>query len=143
MVLTVWDFSIPTGFPHDTTTTNRYKPTTNAYGPIYSPDWAAGALDVLDPSTNEKYMLNIPLPNEEDRKKLKFFTPQRVDYPSLFWGDETTGLGFRKDPMNAGPTMMDSKGRVWFNIPTRLTLPDYCKAGSSNPFAKVLSHPGH
>jgi hypothetical protein len=141
VVLTVWDFSIPTGFPHDTTTTNRYKPTTNAYGPIYSPDWAAGALDVLDPVTNEKYLLNIPLPNEEDRKKLKFFTPQRVDYPSLFWGDETTGLGFRKDPMNAGPTMMDSKGRVWFNIPTRLTLPDYCKAGSSNPFAQFYPIP--
>jgi hypothetical protein len=136
VVLTIWDFSIPTGFPHDTTTTVRNKPSTNAYGPIYSPDWSSGALAALDPSTNEKYMLNVPLPNEEDRKKLKMFSDARVDFVSPFWGEETKGLGYRNDPMNPGPSMMDSKGRVWFNIPTRITLADYCKAGSSNPFAK-------
>ncbi|MGD0906156.1 MAG: hypothetical protein ABSA96_01135, partial [Candidatus Acidiferrales bacterium] len=136
VVLTVWDFSIPTGFPHDTTTTNRFHPTLNAYGPIYSPDWAAGALAVLDPTSNEKYMLNVPLPNEEDRKKLKMFSEPEVYYNSLFWGDETSTTGYRNDPMNAGPSMMDSKGRIWFNIPTRLTLADYCKAGSNNPYAK-------
>jgi len=136
VVLTVWDFSIPTGFPHDTTITVRNKPSTNSYGPIYSPDWASGALAALDPSTNEKYMLNIPLPNEEDRKKLKMFSDAKVEYPSPYWGEETSGLGYRNDPMNPGPSMMDNKGRVWFNIPTRVTLPEYCKAGSSNPFAK-------
>ena len=128
-----WDFSIPTGFPHDTTTTNKFRAHTNAYGPIYSPDWAAGAFAVLDPTTNEKYMLNVPLPNEEDRKKLKMFSEPEVYYDSLFWGDETKGHGYRNDPMNAGPSMMDSKGRIWFNITTRLDLPDYCKAGSNNP----------
>ncbi|MGD0906159.1 MAG: carboxypeptidase regulatory-like domain-containing protein [Candidatus Acidiferrales bacterium] len=136
VVVTVWDFSIPTGFPHDTTTTVRRMPTANAYGPIYSPDWASGALAVLDPSSNEKYMLNVPIPNEEDRKKLTLFSAKRAEYPSGYWGDETKGLGWRNDIMNPGPSMMDTKGRVWFNIPTRLTLPDYCKQGSSNPFAK-------
>ncbi len=141
VVLTVWDYSVPLGFPHDTTTTNKWRPTTNAYGPIYSPDWATGALDVLDPSSNEKYELNIPLPNEEDRKKLKQFSEPEVYYPSLFWGSESETSGYRNDPMNAGPSMMDSKGRTWFNIPTRLTLPDYCKAGSNNPFAKFYPIP--
>jgi hypothetical protein len=136
VVLTVWDYSIPTGFPHDTTTTVRDRPTMNAYGPVYSPDWSSGALAALDPSSNEKYMLNVPLPNEEDRKKLKIFSSPRADYPSPFWGDETKGLGYREDPMNPGPSMMDKKGRVWFNIPTRLTLADYCKEGSNNPYAK-------
>ena len=37
--------------------------------------------------------------------------------------------------MNPGP-MMDSKGRMWFNVHTRLDVPAYCKAGSDNPFAK-------
>ena len=141
VVLTVWDYSIPTGFPHDTTTTNKYKPSTNAYGPIYSPDWAAGALAVLDPYTNEKYMLNVPLPNEEDRKKLKMFSEPEVYFDSLFWGDETKGEGYRNDPMNAGPSMMDSKGRIWFNIITRIDLPGYCKAGSSNKFAQYYPIP--
>jgi hypothetical protein len=135
LVLTVWDYSIPTGFPHDTTTTSRRNPNLNAYGPIYSPDWSSGALSALDPSTNEKYMLNVPLPNEADRKQLKSFSGEVEEFPSTYWGDESKGLGWRNDPMNPGPSMMDTKGRVWFNIPTRLTLPDYCKAGSSNAFA--------
>jgi len=132
IVLTVWDFSVPTGFPHDTTTTMRQKPTENAYGPIYSPDWAAGALAVLDPATNEKYMLNVPLPNEADRPKFPTFSNTQVDYPSPYWGNEVV----RRDNINAGPTMMDSKGRIWFNVQTRLDIPSFCKAGSNNPFAK-------
>ena len=135
-VLTVWDFSVPTGFPHDTTTTNKWKPSTNAYGPIYSPDWAAGALAVLDPSTNENYMLDVPLPNEADRAKLKQFSEHEVAYDSLYWKEETKGAGYRNDPMNSGPSMMDSKGRTWFTIPTRLNIPSYCKEGANNPFAK-------
>jgi hypothetical protein len=38
--------------------------------------------------------------------------------------------------MNPGPSMMDNKGRVWFNVQTRLDTPAYCMAGSNNPYAK-------
>jgi hypothetical protein len=136
VVLTLWDYSVPTGFPHDTTTTNKWNPTVNAYGPIYSPDWAAGALAVVDPSSNERYMLDVPLPNEADRAKLPIFSEEEVFYDSLYWGTETKGAGYRRDPMNSGPSMMDTKGRTWFTMPTRLHIPDYCTATSNNPFAK-------
>ena len=106
VVLTVWDFSVPTGFPHDTTTTIRDNPTANAYGPIYSPDWAAGALAVLDPSTNERYMLNVPIPNEADRKKMPTFSAPSVEHPSPYWGMDAV----RMDNVNSGPTMMDTRG---------------------------------
>ena len=36
---------------------------------------------------------------------------------------------------------MDSKGRLWFHAQTRADLPDYCKEGSSNPFAKNFPMP--
>jgi hypothetical protein len=38
--------------------------------------------------------------------------------------------------VNAGPGMMDSKGRTWFNVQTRLDVPAYCQKGSDNKFAK-------
>jgi hypothetical protein len=132
VVLTIWDFSVPVGFPHDVTSTMRQKPTANAYGPIYSPDWSAGAVAAVDPVTNETFMAPVPLRNESDRKIFPTHTIQRVDYPSPYWGSAVV----RTDPVNPGPMMMDSKGRMWFNVQTRLDVPAFCKEGSSNPFAK-------
>jgi hypothetical protein len=132
VVLSIWDYSVTTGFPHDITTTVRNKPTTNAYGPVYSPDWSADSLAALDPSTNEKYMIRVPLRDESIRKMFPTWSAQSVEYPSPYWGSEVV----RTDTLNPGPSMMDSKGRVWFTVQTRLDVPSFCKEGSSNSFAK-------
>ena len=132
IVLTQWDFSIPTGFPHDTTTTVRSSPSTNAFGPIYSPDWSGDALAALDPASNEKFQIRVPLRDESIRKQFPTWSAQKVKYPSPYWGMDLV----RDDILNPGPSMMDHKGRVWFTVQTRLDIASYCKKGSDNIFAK-------
>jgi hypothetical protein len=105
----------------------------NANGPIYGADWSAGALAVLDPAKNTKAMIDVPFPNEGDRKKLAPWSPQSQLAPSVYFGNELVW----NDPVNPGAIAMDSKGRVWFNVQNRLDNAAYCKAGSPNPFAKA------
>jgi len=135
LVLTTWDFANRTAFPHDVISTNRWKPMDNAKGRLYIVDWSAGAIDVVDPVENAEYMASVPLRNEEWRRILPSFEPDvPVKYPSPYWGKELTQV--RHDNMNAGPGMMDSKGRVWFNIQTRPDVPSFCLEGSKNRFAQ-------
>jgi hypothetical protein len=133
VVLTLWDYSNAVGFPHDIMTTDKRNPTANAYGPVYAPDWSLGTVDVVDPIKNTSALVQVPLRNESDRKLLATFTEQKVVYPSPFWGMKVV----RTDPVNAGPMMFDDKGRMWFNVQTRLDVPAYCLSGSNNPFAKA------
>ena len=37
---------------------------------------------------------------------------------------------------------MDSKGRILVSFADPRDLPDWCKAGSNNPYAKILPDPG-
>jgi hypothetical protein len=135
LVLTMWDFANRTAFPHDVISTDRWKPTDNANGRLYIVDWGEGAVSVVDPVENAEYMATVPLRNEEWRKILPSAEPDvPVKYPSPYWGKELTQV--RHDNMNAGPGMMDSKGRTWFNIQTRPDVPSFCLPGSNNRFAR-------
>jgi hypothetical protein len=141
VVITMWNWATPTAFLHAMISTDRRNPTVNANGPVYGADWSGDChkgkkvtcLAVLDPKTNESYEVPIPLPNEADREKLVTWSPQNQLAPSPYFGDELPW----DDPVNPGPTTMDEKGRVWFNVETRVGNPDFCKAGSSNPYAKA------
>ena len=79
-------------------------------------------------------MAKVPLRNEEWRKILLSAEPQGVQFPSPYWGKDLKQV--RNDNVNAGPLMMDSKGRSWFNVQTRLDVPAFCLKGSNNRFAK-------
>jgi hypothetical protein len=133
VVVTVWDWSVRAAFLHALVSTDRRNPSVNANGPIYGADWSAGALAVLDPVKNTKTMIDVPFPNEGDRKKLAPWSPQSQLAPSVYFGNELVW----NDPVNPGAIAMDSKGRVWFNVQNRLDNAAYCKAGSPNPFAKA------
>jgi len=132
VVISSWDFSGPTAFIHDIVSTNKRSPSANGYGPIYGTDWSAGTLAIVDPRTNANSVLQIPLRDENDRKLLRVWTPPTMTAPSLVWDKEVVV----NDPVNPNVPMMDSKGRVWFNVQTRAGNPDYCKTGSKNPFAE-------
>jgi hypothetical protein len=137
VVVTLWDFGTDRSFVHDAISTNEQNPAINAYGPIYGPDFSAGAIAILDPNKNTKSMLNVPLRNEYDRKLLRPYTPPNVAAPSPYWGNEVVW----NDPINPSGPKIDSKGRLWIHAQTRADQPAYCREGSSNPFAKNFPMP--
>lgn len=144
VVITEWNWAAPTAFLHALISTDRRNPRVNANGPVYGADWSGDCnkgkkvtcLAVVDPKTNESYEVPIPLPNEADRDKLVTWSPQKQLAPSPYYGDELPW----NDPVNPGPITMDEKGRVWFNVETRIGNPDYCKAGSNNAYAKATPY---
>jgi hypothetical protein len=132
VVISLWDFGTDRAFIHEVVSTDDRNPTANAYGPIYGPDFSAGMVAVLDPIKNTKSMIKVPLRNENDRKLMRPFSSPNVAAPSPYWGNEIVW----NDPVNTSEPHIDSKGRLWIHAQTRADLPDYCKAGSKNPFAK-------
>jgi hypothetical protein len=140
VVITLQDFDSDRAFVHDIISTNKRNPTENANGPIYGPDWSAGAVAVLDPAKHTKTMIPAPMTIPEDRNKLRTWSPQTMSAPSLYWGEQIVW----NDPVNPNQPHMDSKGRVWYNSQTRAENPAFCKSGSANPFARnyPLDTPG-
>jgi hypothetical protein len=136
LVITLWDWSVRAAFLHAMISSNRLDPTVNAGGAVYGTDWSEGVLAIIDPLEHTHRMVKVPLPHEEDRAKLEPWSPQKQPFPSTYFGDEIVW----KDPVNPGPITMDKQGRIWFLAETRIGNPDYCKAGSSNRFAKNSPH---
>jgi hypothetical protein len=146
VVITMWNWGVPTSFMHAMISTDRRNPTVNANGPVFGSDWdgncgkkfedAMTCLSVLDPKSNETYNVPVPLPNEGDRKRMVSHSPQSQLEPSPYWGDQLVW----NDPVNPGPITMDAKGRVWFNVETRSDNAAYCKKGSKNPFAMAHAY---
>jgi len=139
IVITMWNWGVPTSFMHAMISTDRRDPTVNANGVVIGSDWdgncgkkfedAMTCLSIVDPKSNESY--EVPVPNEADRKKMVSHSPQSQLFPSPYWGDQLVW----NDPVNPGPITMDEKGRVWFNVETRADNAEYCKKGSKNPYA--------
>jgi len=133
VVVTEWDFSTPAAFLHDVISTDKRNPTLNSNGPVYGTEWSQDTLAVVDPVKNTKAMIKVPLKDENDRKVLRTWSPQKVDVPSPYWGDQIVWT----DPINPHTVMMDRQGKVWFNAVTKAPAnPAYCKEGSDNPFAR-------
>ena len=130
MVVSIWDWSTPKFYLHDAVSSDKRNPRVNANGAIYgSPEESTDLVPVFDPVSNKATQIKHPF---RDPK-----TPSSLDLPhgpSVYWGD---------DPIWDGHTsihnpMMDEKGRVWFTARIRQPAnPDFCKAGSDHPSAKV------
>jgi len=131
VVLTLWDWSTPTGYMHDLISTDRRKPTVNANGKLYgATEDSTDFFPVLDPNAHTASLLKHPV---RDPK-----TPSSKGAPmapSPYWG---------ADPIWDSQTsihnqMMDEKGRVWAAARVRPPAnPDFCKKGSSHPSAQVF-----
>src|SRR5262245_9552737 len=131
IVLTLWDWSTPTGYMHDLISTDRRRPTVNAHGKLYgAPEESTDLFPVLDPSTHTATQVKHPV---RDPKTPSSKTAAMA--PSPYWGP---------DPIWDSQTsihnqMMDEKGRVWATARVRPPAnPDFCRKGGSHPSAKVF-----
>jgi hypothetical protein len=131
IVLTLWDWSTPTGYMHDLISTDRRKPTVNANGKLYgATEESTDYFPVLDPNTHAASQVKHPVRDPD--------TPSSRTAPmapSPYWGS---------DPIWSSQTsihnqMMDEKGRVWATARVRPPAnPDYCRKGGGHPSAKVF-----
>jgi hypothetical protein len=131
VVLTVWDWSTPTGYMHDLIGTDRRKPTINANGKFYgSTEDSTDDFPILDPVTHTPTAVKHPVRDPKTPS-----TKANPMLPSPHWGanpiwDSQTSM---HNPM------MDEKGRVWFTARVRHpSNPDFCRKGSSHPSAKAF-----
>lgn len=131
IVLTLWDWSTPTGYMHDLISTDRRKPTINANGKLYgATEESTDFFPVLDPITHTATQIKHPV---RDPK-----TPSSKSAamgPSPYWGPEPIW----DSQTSIHNQMMDEKGRVWMAARVRpFANPDFCKKGSDHPSAKVF-----
>jgi hypothetical protein len=130
IVFTTWEWSTPKAYLHDAISTDKRNPRVNANGLVYgSPEESTDMVPVLNPLTNEVSQLKHPF---RDPK-----TPSSADLlrgHSPYWGDEAIWDGHT----SIHNPLIDERGRVWFTARIRPAQnPDYCKAGSDHPSAKV------
>ena len=106
VVITQWDWGVPSSFVHDEVATDKRRPTANANGPVYGIDYGNDLLLIADPARNSVQQLRIPV-RDADTPPQK---PQTMPRPSPYWGEEI----YWTDPSAPNNLMMDSRGRVWF-----------------------------
>ncbi|MEK7402816.1 MAG: carboxypeptidase-like regulatory domain-containing protein [Gemmatimonadota bacterium] len=131
VVITQWDWADPKSYLHDVVSTDRRKPTLNANGKLYGAlELSSDYLPVLDPVRHEASRVPLTV-----RDPATPGTPGAMPKPSAYWGD--TVLWTSKN--NVHNPMFDDRGRVWITSTVRPPdNPDWCKAGSEHPSAKLF-----
>src|SRR5262245_32561852 len=131
LVISMWDWALPTSRRSDAAGTDERTPTLNANGLIYGAIQSSDILAVLDPRTNTTTEIKIP----SGGPLIDANTPA-----SPYWGTEKIWQR-QADPRSVA---MDAKGRVW--VTSRIRAPQqqpaYCKDGSINKFAKYFPMEG-
>ena len=131
VVITEWEWSDPTAYLHDEISTDRWNPKVNANGKLYgSPEDSTDYIPILDPATNSETELKLPVrdPNTPN-------VNSRTHGLSPYWGPNPI---WNSQTITHNP-MMDDKGRLWFTSQIRPPAnPDFCKAGSTQPSAKIF-----
>jgi hypothetical protein len=131
VVITMWDWADPKAYLHDVVSTDRRNPTINANGLLYGAlELSADYIPVLDPKTNtiSRIPLSVRDPNTPP-------TSPKMAAPSPYFGEEPIWTSKN----NVHNPMFDGEGRMWITSAVRPAAnPDYCKAGSSHPSAKLF-----
>ncbi|MFI5280814.1 MAG: carboxypeptidase regulatory-like domain-containing protein [Gemmatimonadales bacterium] len=132
VVITEWDWADQKAYLHDEVSTDRRNPRVNANGSIYgSLELSADYLPVLDPVRN--VTSQVPLTVRDPETPVA--QPPQMAQPSPYWGSDAPWTSKN----NVHNPMFDEKGRVWITSTVRPSgNPDWCKAGSSNPSAKLF-----
>jgi hypothetical protein len=130
MVLSMWEWSTQKSYLHDEISTDKRDPHVNANGLIYgSTEESTDMVPVLDPITNTTSQIKHPFRDPA--------TPSSLSLPhgrSPYWGEEAIWDGHT----SIHNPILDERGRVWFTARIRPEKnPDYCKAGSAHPSARV------
>lgn len=131
VVITQWDWADPKSYLHDSVSTDRRNPRLNPYGPIYGAlELSSDYVPVLDPVTHtvSRIPLTVRDPNTPP-------TNPKMAAPSPYFGDEVIWTSKN----NVHNPMLDEKNRLWLTSAVRPSAnPDFCKAGSTHPSAKVF-----
>src|SRR5687767_3634880 len=134
VVFTMWDWADPKSYLHDVVSTDRRKPTVNAYGPLYGAnELSSDYTPVLDPRTHtvSRIPLTVRDPNTPP-------TSPKLAAPSPYWGEEVIWTSKN----NVHNPMLDERGRLW--LTSAVQAPDnpaWCKEGSTHPSAKLFPVP--
>jgi len=132
VVITLWDWADPKAYLHDLVSTDRRNPTVNANGPVYAVlEASADYMPVLDPKTHTATRIPVTLRDPSTPRA----APAQVEVPSPYWGTEAIWTS----RANVHNPMLDAQGRVWITSRVRPPPnPDFCKAGSSHPSARLF-----
>jgi hypothetical protein len=138
VVVTTWDWSQPNKYLHDLISSDRRKPTVNAYGKLYgAPEYSTDMIPILDPKSHTVTYFKLPV---ADPKMPVSLGPGHAGAvapttPSAYWGEEVLW----DTRANNHNSMFDGKGRLWLAANVRgLDNPDFCKKGSDHPSAKAF-----
>ena len=131
VVVTEWDWATPTMYLHDTISTDKRNPTVNGHGLIYgAPEASSDFVPWLDPVDNKSGVIK----SEYRDPKTPTTKTDLILAPSPYWGNEAI---WDSHTVIHNP-MFDENGRVWLTARTRPNAnPDFCKAGSDQPSAKI------
>jgi hypothetical protein len=131
VVITQWDWADPKSYLHDQVSTDKRKPTVNAFGKHYgATEESREYFPVFDPQTNTATTVNMPVrdPNIESSKNATMA-------PSAYWGDEPIW----DSRTNTHSLIMDERGDVWFTSKVGGNEnPAFCQQGSDHPSAKAF-----
>ena len=140
VVISSWEWATEKHFVHDLISSDRRRPTVNAYGPLYgSNEYSSDDMPILDPRTHKVTFFKMPVadPNAPESFGPPLH-PNATAKPigaSAYWGEEKIW----NQKANNHNGMFDDKGRVWFGAAVRgIENPDYCKKGSEHPSAKAF-----
>lgn len=138
IVVTTWDWSRPNKYMHDLISSDRRKPTVNAYGKLYgAPEYSTDLMPVLDPKTHTVTDFKLPVADPTMPVSLGPGHAGAIapTTPSAYWGEEVVW----DTRANNHNSMFDDRGRLWLAASVRgLNNPDFCKKGSDHPSAKVF-----
>ncbi|MBV8829968.1 MAG: carboxypeptidase regulatory-like domain-containing protein [Acidobacteriaceae bacterium] len=129
VVITQWDWADEKAYLHDEISTDKRNPRVNANGLIYgSAEESRDYVPVLDPMHHSATRVNVPYRDQDTPGQPKPLQP------SAFWGDEAIW----DSHTTVHNPMFDDRGRVWLTSRIRgPSNPEYCKAGSDLPSAKL------
>src|SRR5438132_10723746 len=132
LVVTLWDWSDPKAYLHDSVSTDRRDPTVNAGGLLYgATEESTQDLPVLDPVKNVATTIHIPVRDPETPSAANL----QVLHASPYWGDDKIW----DSQASVHNPMLDKEGRVWFTARIRgEDNPAFCKKGSEHPSAKAF-----
>src|SRR3954464_8569090 len=130
VVITEWDWADPKAYLHDEVSTDRRNPRLNPNGLIYgATELTTDYLPVLHPGHNTTS--RVPLTVRDPATPM---TSQEMSAPSMNFGMDAPWNSHN----NVHNPMFDEQGRVWITSTVRPgPNPDFCKAGSEHPSAKL------
>jgi len=132
VVVTLWDVGDDHSFMHDEITTDKNRPTVNAFGPIYAVNAGHGQLVLVDPKENSTRAIEIPTRAPKAQVPSRFPPPNR---PSLHMGNVHFWSNPPYNPSDPHNAMFDSKGRIWITSKIRPNANESWCMDPNNKFA--------